>query len=110
MPTPLEVSLASILADPARVSTAPQVVNRLSRDFYWYSPVLRQQLDGKFADVVVHPLTVQEIQDVLRYCYANDIPVTPRGAGTGNYGQAVPLHGGVVLDLSRMDQIESISR
>lgn len=109
MPTPLEVSLASILADPARVSTAPQVVNRLSRDFYWYSPVLRRQLDGKFADVVVHPLTVQEIQDVLRYCYANDIPVTPRGAGTGNYGQAVPLHGGVVLDLSRMDQIEAIS-
>jgi FAD/FMN-containing dehydrogenase len=109
MPTPLEVSLASILADPARVSTAPQVVNRLSRDFYWYSPVLRRQLDGKFADVVVHPLTVQEIQDVLRYCYVNDIPVTPRGAGTGNYGQAVPLHGGVVLDLSRMDQIESIS-
>jgi FAD/FMN-containing dehydrogenase len=109
MPTPLEVSLASILGDPARVSTAPQVVNRLSRDFYWYSPVLRRQLDGKFADVVVHPLTVQEIQDVLRYCYVNDIPVTPRGAGTGNYGQAVPLHGGVVLDLSRMDQIESIS-
>ncbi|MDT7815284.1 MAG: hypothetical protein QOJ42_5200, partial [Acidobacteriaceae bacterium] len=80
MPTPLEVSLASILGDPARVSTAPQVVNRLSRDFYWYSPVLRRQLDGKFADVAVHPLTVQEIQDVLRYCYANDIPVTPRGA------------------------------
>src|SRR6267154_493137 len=109
MPTPLEVSLASILGDPARVSTAPQVVNRLSRDFYWYSPVLRRQLDGKFADVAVHPVTVQEIQDVLRYCYANDISVTPRGAGTGNYGQAVPLHGGVVLDLSRMDQIESIS-
>src|SRR5277367_3239675 len=109
MTTPLEVSLASIVGDPARVSTAPQVVNRLSRDFYWYSPVLRQQLDGKFADVVVHPLNVKEIQDVLRYCYANDIPVTPRGAGTGNYGQAVPLHGGVLLDLSRMDQIESIT-
>ena len=43
MATPLEVSLASILGDPARVSTAPQVVNRLSRDFYWYSPVLRRQ-------------------------------------------------------------------
>ena len=109
MTTPLEVSLATILADPARVSTVPQVVNRLSRDFYWYSPVLRKQLDGKVADVVVHPLTVQEIQDVLRYCYANDIPVTARGAGTGNYGQAVPLHGGVLLDLSRMDQIESIT-
>jgi FAD/FMN-containing dehydrogenase len=108
MTTLLEVSLGSIVADPARVSTAPQVVNRLSRDFYWYSPVLRKQLDGKIADVVVHPLTVTEIQDVLRYCYVNDIPVTARGAGTGNYGQAVPLHGGVLLDLSRMDQIESI--
>src|SRR5271156_1072387 len=108
MTTPLEVSLATILADPARVSTAPQVVNRLSRDFYWYSPVLRKLLDGKIADVVVHPLTVAEIQDVLRYCYVNDVPVTARGAGTGNYGQAVPLHGGVLLDLSRMDQIESI--
>ncbi len=109
MTTPLEVSLAAILGDPARVSTAGQVVNRLSRDFYWYSPVLRKQLDGKIADVVVHPLTVQEIQNVLGYCYAHDIPVTARGAGTGNYGQAVPLDGGVLLDLSRMDEIESIT-
>ena len=109
MTTPLEVSLASIVGDPARVSTVSQVVNRLSRDFYWYSPVLRKLLDGKTADVVVHPLTVTEIQDILRFCYANDIPVTPRGAGTGNYGQAVPLHGGVLLDLSRMDKIESIA-
>jgi hypothetical protein len=108
MTTALEVSLASIVGDPTRVSTAAQVVSRLSRDFYWYSPVLRKQLDGKYADVVVHPLTVKEVQDILRYCYANDIAVTARGAGTGNYGQAVPLHGGVVLDLSRMDQIESI--
>ena len=39
---------------------------------------------------------------------AQNIPVTVRGAGTGNYGQAVPLYGGVVLDLARMDQIEEI--
>src|ERR1700720_3289217 len=102
-------ALASLLGDSARVLTQPETVQRLSRDFYWYSPVLRKQLDGKTADVVVHPQTVAEIQDVLRFCYANDIPVTPRGAGTGNYGQAVPLHGGVLLDLSRMDQIESIN-
>jgi hypothetical protein len=109
MSTPLEESLAAIVGDPARVSTVGQVVNRLSRDFYWYSPVLRKQLDGKIADVVVHPLTVKEIQNVLGYCYAHEIPVTARGAGTGNYGQAVPLHGGVLLDLSRMEEIESIT-
>ncbi len=109
MTTPLEVSLGAILGDPARVSAIPQIVERLSRDFYWYSPVLRKALDGKIADVIVFPLTVQEIQNVLRYCYAHDIAVTARGAGTGNYGQAVPLDRGVVLELSRMDEIELIS-
>ena len=98
-----------ILGDESRVLTQPQVVEQLSRDFYWYSPVLRKQLDGKVGDLVVQPLCSAEIQDVLRYCHAHDLPVTVRGAGTGNYGQAVPLHGGVVLDLARMDRIESIS-
>ena len=101
-------ALASILADKSRVLTHPQVVERLSRDFYWYSPVLRKQLDGKVGDLVVQPVSTHEIQSVLRYCHVHSLPVTARGAGTGNYGQAVPLQGGVVLDLARMDQIEAI--
>jgi FAD/FMN-containing dehydrogenase len=101
-------ALATILGDESRVLTQPQVVRRLSRDFYWYSPVLRKQLDGKVAEVAVQPLTAAEIQGTLRFCHAHDLPVTVRGAGTGNYGQAVPLQGGVVLDLARMDKIEAI--
>jgi FAD/FMN-containing dehydrogenase len=106
---PLASQLAHLLGDPSRVLTQPSVVARLSRDFYWYSPVLRPLLDGKHADLVVQPLTAEEIQAVLKLCFALEVPVTTRGAGTGNYGQAVPLHGGVVLDLSRMDAIESIT-
>jgi len=105
----LAQQLATVLGDASRVLTQPSVVERLSRDFYWYSPVLRPLLDGKHADLVVQPLTAEEIQAVLRLCYALNVPVTTRGAGTGNYGQAVPLHGGVVLDLSRMDRIEDIT-
>jgi hypothetical protein len=101
-------ALASILGDGSRVITQPQVVERLSRDFYWYSPVLRRQLDGKVGDLVVQPLSAAEVQEVLRYCQVQGVPVTARGAGTGNYGQAVPLAGGVVLDLARMDRIEAI--
>lgn len=100
--------LQALVGDSSRVIVNPQVVEQLSRDFYWYSPVLRKQLDGKLGEVVVQPLDAIEIQKILRYCFAHDVPVTARGAGTGNYGQAVPLHGGVVLDLSRMDRIESI--
>jgi FAD/FMN-containing dehydrogenase len=103
-------ALASLLSDPARVLTHPQTVQQLSRDFYWYSPVLRKQLDAKYADLVVKPISAAEVQAVLRYCYAQNIPVTARGAGTGNYGQAVPLHGGVVLDFSRMERIHEITR
>ncbi len=105
----LATQLAEVLGNPSRVITQPSVVERLSRDFYWYSPVLRPLLDGKCADVAVQPMSAKEICAVLRLCYSLDVPVTVRGAGTGNYGQAVPLHGGVVLDLARMDQIEAIT-
>jgi FAD/FMN-containing dehydrogenase len=101
--------LTSLLKDAARVLTHPPTVEQLSRDFYWYSPVLRKQLDGKVGDLVIQPIAAPEVQAVLRYCYATDIPVTARGAGTGNYGQAVPLQGGVVLDLAHMDRIERIT-
>jgi FAD/FMN-containing dehydrogenase len=101
-------AMSSIIGDPSRILTAQPVVEQLSRDFYWYSPVLRKQLAGKVADVAVQPLTAEEVQGILRYCYAKEIPVTTRGAGTGNYGQAVPLQAGVILDLIRMDKIEEI--
>jgi len=105
----LAAKLANLLGDPSRVITQPSVVERLSRDFYWYSPVLRPLLDDKRADVAVQPISAEEICAVLRLCYELDVPVTVRGAGTGNYGQAVPLYGGVVLDLARMDRIEAIT-
>jgi FAD/FMN-containing dehydrogenase len=94
---------------PARVLTAPAVLDRLSHDFYWYSPVLRPKLCRQNGDVVVQPVSVDE---VLRCCATpaeRGVPVTVRGAGTGNYGQCVPLDGGIVLDLSLMDKLEEIT-
>lgn len=100
--------LAALLGDSSRVITQREIVEQLSSDFYWYSPVLRKQLEGKTGDLVVQPLSASEIVGVLGYCYAHNLPVTIRGAGTGNYGQAVPLQGGIILDLARMDRIEEI--
>ncbi len=102
-------ALQDAVHDPGRVLTQEQVVARLSRDFYWYSPILRAKLDGKTAEAAVQPVSVDEVKAVLAVCFARAIPVTTRGAGTGNYGQAVPLQGGVVLDLQKMDRIESIT-
>ncbi len=102
-------ALTVCVADPARAITNAQIVQRLSRDFYWYSPILKKQLDDKTAELALQPIDVEEIKRILATCYERDIPVTIRGAGTGNYGQAVPLHGGVVLDLVNMDRIEAIT-
>ncbi|MCK4925819.1 FAD-binding protein [Candidatus Aerophobetes bacterium] len=55
--------------------------------------------------VVVRPASAGEIQKILRFANGRKIPVVPRGAGTGESGSAVPIDGGIVLDLKRMDRI-----
>ena len=75
-------------------------VERLSQDFYWFSPVLKRQLAGLRADAVVRPKTEDEIRAVVSACAVAGVPIVVRGSGTGNYGQCMPLHGGVILDLS----------
>lgn len=105
----LQKDLISIVGDSARVFSAPAVLDRLSHDFYWYSPVLRPLLVNKVADVAVQPVNAEEVQEILSYAGRHGVPVTARGAGTGNYGQCVPLEGGIVLDLSRMDKLETIA-
>ncbi|MBQ3584651.1 MAG: FAD-binding protein [Lachnospiraceae bacterium] len=57
------------------------------------------------AKALVFPVTTQEVSEVLKYAYENDIPVTPRGAGTNLVGSTVPSGNGIVLDLSRMNRI-----
>ena len=98
------------IVGPGNVSTEPAEVERLSKDYYWFSPILEQQLAGKVADVVVNPTTGDQVREVVQLAVRDGIPITPRGAGTGNYGQAVPLHGGMVLTLRGLKQIDEIGK
>jgi FAD/FMN-containing dehydrogenase len=86
----------------------PVSVRAKSRDFFWYSPVLKARLDHVTADFVVAPRTEAEVIEVLRTCHAHQVPVTTRGMGTGNYGQAMPLAGGVVMHLKNMNAVRAI--
>jgi len=86
----------------------PVSVRAKSRDFFWYSPVLKARLDHVTADFVVAPRSEAEVIEVLRTCYAHDVPVTVRGAGTGNYGQAMPLAGGVVLHMKDLAAVKAV--
>ncbi|MCK0208206.1 FAD-binding oxidoreductase [Starkeya koreensis] len=91
-----------------RTEENPALVRQKSRDFYWYSPTLKRQLDAVSGDIVAFPASEAEVLAILAACHALAIPVTPRGAGTGNYGQAMPLDGGLVLDLSGLDKVLEI--
>ena len=58
--------------------------------------------------VVVIPESQEEVQKVVNICYQEGIPITPRGAGSGYTGGALPVKGGVLLSFERMDNILEI--
>src|ERR1700747_1297957 len=60
------------------------------------------------ADAVVLPGTVEETAAVMRWCYEHDVPLVPRGGGTGLTGGAVPTEGGVVCSLERMRRVREL--
>lgn len=57
------------------------------------------------ANAIVFPLTTEEVSDVMKFAYKNNVNVTPRGAGTGLVGATIPVNGGIILDLSLMNNI-----
>lgn len=60
-------------------------------------------------DVVVRPQSAQHVSGILRFAYEQEIPVYPRGAGSGLTGGAVPVKGGIVLDFTQMNHIVEVS-
>ncbi|MCY7384692.1 MAG: FAD-binding oxidoreductase [Microcoleus sp. CAN_BIN18] len=96
-----ELSGIEIIRDRAQVV-------KLSQDYYHFSPVLQPLLSNKTGDLVVRPASEAEVLRVAKACVKSKIPVTVRGAGTGNYGQCIPLNGGVILDTTKMNNIRWI--
>jgi FAD/FMN-containing dehydrogenase len=99
------IKLVADLGDIPVVTDA-KIVRRRSRDFFWYSPVLNEQLEGKSADLIVAPRVEADVVRIAAACARHRVPLTVRAGGTGNYGQAVPLRGGVLLDITALQTIE----
>lgn len=92
------------------VSTDPALILKCSSDWSRMSPILQEKLPpGRFtADLVVRPTSAEQVPAFLKLAFEHDVPVVPRGAGTGNYGQATPFTGGAVLDLRGLDAIVEV--
>ena len=59
-------------------------------------------------ELVLKPTSAQQIADIMSICHQHKIPVTPRGAGTGLSGGAIPHKGGVVLSMEKLNKIIAI--
>jgi len=96
---------------PALVAQMRGIVggHNLSQDPERLEVYSHDEVSGKqyryLPEVVVYPESTEQVSQLMALCHSHRIPVTPRGAGTGLSGGAVPLFGGVVLSLEKMNRI-----
>lgn len=105
-PTRLDAFIAAIPGIDIRRDAAS--LEAASRDYFWYSPILDEQLRDKRGELVVRPTSEAQIKQVAAACVRYGLPLTVRGGGTGNYGQCVPLEGGVILDITGLNKVLQI--
>lgn len=105
--TALEAELVDLLG-PRNVTAELRDRERASVDGARMSPIISEQLPLGLADLVVLPTTAEQIGQAVAAAVRHGVPVTPRGKGTGNYGQGIPMAGGLVLDTSRARTVVEI--
>ncbi|MDO8882265.1 FAD-binding oxidoreductase [Pseudotabrizicola sp.] len=109
----MSVSAEKLAAFKAAIGEVPcsdeaRLLEAKSKDYYWYSPILKDLLDHRAADLVVTPRTEAEVMTVAAAAARLRLPVTVRGGGTGNYGQCVPMEGGIILEMTKLDRVIDI--
>jgi len=87
------------------LSRDPAALRVKSADFSWFSPIMSAALAGRQAEVVVSPRDEQEVVTIASACARHRVPLVARGGGTGNFGQAVPLAGGAVVEMVGLDRL-----
>lgn len=88
--------------------TDEQARRERSLDTYWKAAALAKAGRPAVADAVVRPRSSEEVATVLAAAVEEEVPVVPRGGGSGSQGGAVPNAGGVVLDLGGLDEISDL--
>ena len=94
--------ILEIVKDSERVVFSEQI-----KDIFLSDKLGR--IKGK-ADALVFVKSAQEVSSILKYANQEGIPVTPRGAGTNLVGSTVPLYGGIIIDLSKMDRVLELDK
>ncbi|ETA80912.1 2-hydroxy-acid oxidase [Youngiibacter fragilis 232.1] len=63
---------------------------------------------SRMPEVMVEVLSTEEVSKVMKYAHENNIPVVIRGSGTGLVGASVPIHGGIMMNMTKMTRIKEL--
>ena len=86
--------------------TDEATVQKRSRDLsVTFSPIMRREAAGKFADLIVKPRNKADVLQIARAAAKARMPLMMRGAGTCNFGQGVPLKGGAIVDMTALSEV-----
>ena len=97
----------AIVSELSRIIGAEHVLEPSAQSPYNHDSSNRRDVDGH-ADAVALPGSAQEVAAVVAWCYEHDVPIVPRGGGTGLVGGAVATQGGVVCSLERLRAIREL--
>ena len=106
----LSAELTGIVGDD-RAETDPAAIGARLRDNSWLSPVLSGYINAMAGaseggslgvEAIVGPADLDELASCVAAAYRHDSPITMLGAGTSNFGQSIPMRGGIVIELSRL--------
>ena len=92
-----DIAYLRAVTAPERVTLAVDLPSEYSKDEMTTEP--------HFPEIMVEAISADEVSAVMRYSTEHRLPVTPRGQGTGLAGGCVPLFGGILLNMSRMNRI-----
>ena len=96
----------SIIKDLTRIVGKENILADL-KDLlaYSYDATMRQEMP----DVIVFPRSTEHVSAIMKLAHREKVPVVPRGAGTNLSGGTIPLKGGIILEISRMNRILEIN-
>lgn len=103
-------NIVKALANDLRKILSPKQILTAREDLLPYANDATHYFKSRIPDAVVLPHTTEEVAEIMKYAFKNEIPVTPRGAGSGLSGGCTPVKGGIVMDMKRMNKIREIDQ
>jgi len=114
LPPPVTSSVFERISEATKAQVVRELSDLLGARYVLHSPYdlmlyeYDASIDRSKPDVVVLPATTEDVVDIVKIAARYNVPVVPRGAGTGLSGGSIPIYGGIVIVFSRMNRILEI--